>query len=219
MAFADRIAHLRAPRRRRAVRALLRRASRHARACARTIASARASIGSNSIPNYHALMQAAIEHGVAGLSWREPAPGAHVARAALSYLHHQVEPGTSCPLTMTHAAVPALRRAPALAEWADEGRRAALRPARYADRRQARRHARHGHDGEAGRLRRARQHHARRTAGGRRRVRAHRPQMVLLRADVRWVPRARAGAGRADVLPVAATPARMARRTPSRCCA
>src|SRR3546814_6448737 len=65
-------------------------------------------------------MQAAIEHGVAGLSWREPAPGAHVARAALSYLHHQVEPGTSCPLTMTHAAVPVLHREPALAEWADK---------------------------------------------------------------------------------------------------
>jgi len=71
-------------------------------------------------PNYHALMQAAIEHGVAGLSWREPGPGAHVARAALSYLHHQVEPGTSCPLTMTHAAVPVLRREPALSEWADK---------------------------------------------------------------------------------------------------
>ena len=71
-------------------------------------------------PNYHRLMQAAIEHGVAGLSWAEPAPGAHVARAALSYLHHQVEPGTSCPLTMTHAAVPALRRAPALREWAEK---------------------------------------------------------------------------------------------------
>src|SRR3546814_1488886 len=65
-------------------------------------------------------MQAAIEHGVAGLSWHEQIPGAHVARAALSYLHHQVEPGTSCPLTMTHAAVPVLRREPALAEWADK---------------------------------------------------------------------------------------------------
>ncbi|MGQ4659727.1 acyl-CoA dehydrogenase family protein [Lysobacter sp. F6437] len=71
-------------------------------------------------PSYHALMQAAIEHGVAGLSWHEPAPGAHVARAALSYLHHQVEPGTSCPLTMTHAAVPVLRREPGLADWADK---------------------------------------------------------------------------------------------------
>ncbi|TKR32956.1 isovaleryl-CoA dehydrogenase [Luteimonas gilva] len=71
-------------------------------------------------PNYHRLMQAAIEHGVAGLSWAEPQPGAHVARAALSYLHHQIEPGTSCPLTMTHAAVPALRRAPVLREWIDK---------------------------------------------------------------------------------------------------
>ncbi|QDH70490.1 acyl-CoA dehydrogenase family protein [Marilutibacter alkalisoli] len=69
-------------------------------------------------PNYHAVMQAAVEHGVAGLSWHEPQPGAHVARAALSYLHHQVEPGSSCPLTMTHAAVPVLQQVPALAEWA-----------------------------------------------------------------------------------------------------
>ena len=48
-----------------------------------------------------------------------PGRGAHVARAALSYLHHQVEPGTSCPLTMTHAAVPVLRQAPALRDWCD----------------------------------------------------------------------------------------------------
>ncbi|MGV8941659.1 MAG: acyl-CoA dehydrogenase family protein [Lysobacter sp.] len=71
-------------------------------------------------PNYHALMKAAIEHGVSGGSWRDPRAGSHVARAALSYLHHQVEPGTSCPLTMTHAAVPVLRREAALAEWADK---------------------------------------------------------------------------------------------------
>ncbi|AWV07002.1 acyl-CoA dehydrogenase family protein [Marilutibacter maris] len=71
-------------------------------------------------PNYHQVMRSAIEHGVAGLSWREGREGSHVARAALSYLHHQVEPGSSCPLTMTHAAVPVLRQAPALAEWADK---------------------------------------------------------------------------------------------------
>ncbi len=71
-------------------------------------------------PSYHAIMQAAIGHGVASLSWSDPGPGAHVARAALSYLHHQVEPGSSCPLTMTHAAVPVLRREPALREWADK---------------------------------------------------------------------------------------------------
>ncbi len=71
-------------------------------------------------PHYHRILQAALEHGVAGLSWSEEVPGSHVARGALSYLHHQVEPGTSCPLTMTHAAVPVLRHAPALREWADK---------------------------------------------------------------------------------------------------
>lgn len=69
-------------------------------------------------PAYHQLMGAAKQHGVAGLSWHEPQPGAHVARAALSYLHHQAEAGTSCPLTMTHAAVAVLRSQPHLAEWA-----------------------------------------------------------------------------------------------------
>jgi putative acyl-CoA dehydrogenase len=71
-------------------------------------------------PAYHQLMQAAKEHGVAGLSWHAPQAGAHVARAALSYLHHQAEAGTSCPLTMTHAAVPVLRREPSLQAWADK---------------------------------------------------------------------------------------------------
>jgi putative acyl-CoA dehydrogenase len=71
-------------------------------------------------PAYHQLMDAAKSHGVAGLSWHQPQPGGHVARAALSYLHHQVEAGTSCPLTMTHAAVPVLQREPALSEWAQK---------------------------------------------------------------------------------------------------
>src|SRR5690606_9240568 len=71
-------------------------------------------------PNYRRVMELAIAHGVAGLSWARPEPGAHVARAALCYLHSQAEPGTSCPLTMTHAAVPVLRQAPALREWADK---------------------------------------------------------------------------------------------------
>ena len=69
-------------------------------------------------PAYHEVMGTAIGHGVAGLSWAQPGPGAHVARAALSFLHYQAEPGSSCPLTMTHAAVPVLQREPALHEWA-----------------------------------------------------------------------------------------------------
>ncbi|RRV06234.1 DNA alkylation response protein [Pseudomonas sp. v388] len=67
-------------------------------------------------PAYHQLMATAIEHGIASLPWTDPQPGAHVARAALSYLHTQAEPGTGCPLTMTFASVPALRLQPDLAE-------------------------------------------------------------------------------------------------------
>jgi len=61
-------------------------------------------------PAYHALMRAAVQAGVHAFAWRDPQPGAHVARAALSYLHHQAEAGTSCPLTMSYAAVPVLER-------------------------------------------------------------------------------------------------------------
>ena len=67
-------------------------------------------------PSYHRLMSAAIEHGVHALSWTENQAGSHVVRAALSYLHNQAEQGTSCPLTMTHACIPALRHQPELAE-------------------------------------------------------------------------------------------------------
>src|SRR3546814_13726940 len=83
-------------------------------------------------PNHHRIMQAAIENGVAGLSWADAAPGAHVARAALCYLHNQAEPGTSCQLTLTHAAVPVLHQAPAPPPWADQ---VAARPHRTEERR------------------------------------------------------------------------------------
>ncbi|WP_024695640.1 acyl-CoA dehydrogenase family protein [Pseudomonas syringae] len=67
-------------------------------------------------PAWHQLMATAIEHGIPSLPWTDPQPGAHVARAAMSYLHTQAEPGSGCPLTMTFASVPALRLQPDLAE-------------------------------------------------------------------------------------------------------
>ncbi|MGE5667846.1 MAG: isovaleryl-CoA dehydrogenase [Betaproteobacteria bacterium] len=67
-------------------------------------------------PAYHALMKTAIEHGLHSSPWTEPVPGAHVARAARSYLHTQVEAGHGCPITMTFAAVPSLRTTPELAK-------------------------------------------------------------------------------------------------------
>ena len=70
-------------------------------------------------PAWHRLMQLGVEHGVTGFAWRnEGREGAHVARAALMFLHYQAEQGTGCPLTMTYACVPTLRHAPALAaDW------------------------------------------------------------------------------------------------------
>ncbi|MCW5637691.1 MAG: DNA alkylation response protein, partial [Rubrivivax sp.] len=66
-------------------------------------------------PAYHQLMKTAIEHGLHSSPWTDPRTGAHVARAAHTYLQTQVEAGHGCPVTMTFAAIPALRHTPALA--------------------------------------------------------------------------------------------------------
>jgi putative acyl-CoA dehydrogenase len=66
-------------------------------------------------PAYHTLMKTAIAHGLHASPWSDPRPGAHVARAAHYYLQAQVEAGHGCPITMTFAAVPALRTTPDLA--------------------------------------------------------------------------------------------------------
>jgi putative acyl-CoA dehydrogenase len=62
-------------------------------------------------PAWHALLALGLEHGVHSLPWREPGPGAHVTRAALFMTLAYAEAGVGCPLSMTHAAVPALRAA------------------------------------------------------------------------------------------------------------
>ncbi|AZE96783.1 Acyl-CoA dehydrogenase [Pseudomonas orientalis] len=67
-------------------------------------------------PAYHELMRTAVEHGLPSLPWTDAQSGAHVARAAMTYLHSQAEAGTGCPLTMTFACVPALRLQPELAD-------------------------------------------------------------------------------------------------------
>ncbi|MGH2663239.1 MAG: isovaleryl-CoA dehydrogenase [Actinomycetota bacterium] len=69
-------------------------------------------------PSWHHLMELAVEQGVHALPWREPRPGAHAARAAMMILGAGVEAGHGCPISMTYAAVPALRAEPELAaEW------------------------------------------------------------------------------------------------------
>jgi putative acyl-CoA dehydrogenase len=69
-------------------------------------------------PSWHALMRTAVAHGLHALPWREPRPGAHVARAAMFFLLGQAEAGHGCPISMTYSAVPALRAQPEVAaEW------------------------------------------------------------------------------------------------------
>jgi putative acyl-CoA dehydrogenase len=69
-------------------------------------------------PSWHSLMTVAVEAGLHASPWADPKPGAHVARAAGFSVWSQTEGGHGCPISMTHAAVPALRADAALAaEW------------------------------------------------------------------------------------------------------
>jgi putative acyl-CoA dehydrogenase len=66
-------------------------------------------------PAWHELMNLSIIYGLHNLPWQGERAGAHAARAALFYLAAQNEAGHGCPLSMTYAAVPALRRQPDVA--------------------------------------------------------------------------------------------------------
>jgi putative acyl-CoA dehydrogenase len=69
-------------------------------------------------PAYHRLMELAVRYETHSLPWTSDRPGRHVARGALLMLQHQVDEGTSCPITMTFAVVPSLRLEPDLvATW------------------------------------------------------------------------------------------------------
>lgn len=68
--------------------------------------------------SWHRLMAAGVRDELHALPWREQREGAHVARSALFMLAGQAEAGFCCPITMTFAAVPALRAQPEIAaEW------------------------------------------------------------------------------------------------------
>ncbi len=67
-------------------------------------------------PSYHRLMALGKTHGVHSASWlRGGSPGAFVGRSGLHYLFVQAEYGVCCPLTMTHAVIPSLRKSPSVA--------------------------------------------------------------------------------------------------------
>jgi putative acyl-CoA dehydrogenase len=66
-------------------------------------------------PYYHELMNVAVRFGLHGAPWISDDPVAHTARAAKFYVWGQVEAGHGCPISMTYAAVPALRVQPEVA--------------------------------------------------------------------------------------------------------
>ncbi|RZI42815.1 DNA alkylation response protein [Herbaspirillum sp. HC18] len=66
-------------------------------------------------PAYHRLMQISLENGLHSSHWTDPREGANAARAAKYYMISQVEAGHCCPVTMTSAAIPALRLQPDIA--------------------------------------------------------------------------------------------------------
>ncbi len=71
-------------------------------------------------PSWHWLLRAAVEREIHGLPWRSHTDtGGHVVRATLFTLWGNANDGVMCPVSMTYAAVPALREsAPELAaEW------------------------------------------------------------------------------------------------------
>ncbi|EJE53401.1 acyl-CoA dehydrogenase [Acidovorax sp. CF316] len=71
-------------------------------------------------PSYHALIGAALRHGLHATPWSRTdarATHAHLERAAGFMLFTETEPSVLCPVSMSYAVTPALRGNPAV--WAD----------------------------------------------------------------------------------------------------
>ena len=72
-------------------------------------------------PSWHWLMDRAVSHGLQAAPWAQQAEGsttAHVRRAAGFMAWSHTDPAHGCPISMTYAAVPALRADETLAkEW------------------------------------------------------------------------------------------------------
>jgi putative acyl-CoA dehydrogenase len=70
-------------------------------------------------PSWHWLLERGVRFGLQAAPWMSEDPHAQVRRAAGFIAWSQTDPGHGCPLSMTYAAVPALRADQAMAEeWA-----------------------------------------------------------------------------------------------------
>lgn len=69
-------------------------------------------------PAWHELLDIALGAGLHSSPWAKPQRGAHVARAAGTYMLTQIESGVYCPVAMTYGSVPTLKQNSAVAaEW------------------------------------------------------------------------------------------------------
>jgi putative acyl-CoA dehydrogenase len=69
-------------------------------------------------PAWHELLGKSVEYELHSSPWKDPRPGAHVARGAAFMCMSQAEAGVGCPISMTYSVIPALRTQPELAaEW------------------------------------------------------------------------------------------------------
>ncbi|MEI2641415.1 MAG: hypothetical protein V9G10_03545 [Candidatus Nanopelagicales bacterium] len=60
-------------------------------------------------PTWHELMNLSVSHGLHATPWVSDDKAAHVRRAAGFLTVSQAEAGHGCPISMTYAAIPALR--------------------------------------------------------------------------------------------------------------
>ncbi|HKF83231.1 MAG TPA: acyl-CoA dehydrogenase family protein [Solirubrobacterales bacterium] len=69
-------------------------------------------------PAWDELLGVAVSLELHSSPWKDPRPGAHVARGAAFMCMSQAEAGIGCPISMTYSVIPALRTQPELAaEW------------------------------------------------------------------------------------------------------
>lgn len=72
-------------------------------------------------PSYHILMKNALGNGVASYGYNNSSTsGSHVVRAGLCFMNNQIEQGHQCPVTMTSAVYPVLKKSPYCQEWAEK---------------------------------------------------------------------------------------------------
>ena len=94
------------------------------RSSRRTTASATGSTRSTFHPSWHWLMERAVGYGLQAAPWEQQAEGAttaHVRRAAGFMAWSHTDPAHGCPISMTYAAVPALRADPGTQPWRRSG--------------------------------------------------------------------------------------------------